>query len=102
MNELNLKSQHIIVYQPWVEKLFLGEAHVLLKYDTTEKVLLMAPASKSEFKLAHKAAQHMLKDRNLKGDKSIAIHEILIDHELDQNDRVLACSEEEGIVKISL
>jgi hypothetical protein len=102
MSELNLKSQHIIVYQPMVEKCFSGETHVLLKYDTAEKVLLMAPASKSEFKLTHKAAQHMLKDRNLKGDKSIAIHEILIDHELDQNDRVLSCSEEEGIVKISL
>jgi len=102
VNELNLKSQHIILYQPWVEKLFLGETHVLLKYDTTEKILLMAPASKREFELAHQAAPHMLKDRNLKGDKSIAIHEILIDHELNQNDRVLACSEEGGIVKINI
>lgn len=102
MSELNLKSQHIIVYQPMVEKLLCGETHVLLKYDTAEKVLLMAPASKSEFKLAHKAAQHMLKEKNLKGDKSIAIHEILIDHELDENDRALSFSEEEGIIKLSL
>jgi len=102
VNELSLKSQHIIVLQPLVEKLLKTETHVLLKYDTTEKVLLMAPASKSEFKLAHKAAQHMLKDKNLKGDKSIAIHEILIDHELDDNDRTLLFYEEEGVLKITL
>jgi hypothetical protein len=102
MSKLNLKSQHIIVYQPMVEKFFSGETHVLLKYDTAEKVLLMAPASRNEFKVAHKAAQHMLKERNLKGDKSISIHEILIDHELDDNDRVLSFSIQEGIIKINL
>ena len=102
MSELDLKSQHIVVYQPLAEKLLAGETHVLLKYDTTEKVLLMAPASRNEFKVAHKAAQHMLKERNLKGDKSISIHEILIDHELDDNDRVLSFSEQEGIIKINL
>jgi hypothetical protein len=102
MSEMILKTQHIIVYQPLVEKLLMGETHVLLKYDTVEKILLMAPASNSEFKTIHKAAQHMLKDKNLKGDKSISIHEILIDQELDENDRELLFTEEEGIIKIKL
>jgi hypothetical protein len=44
----------------------------------------------------------MLKDRNLKGDKAIAIHEILIDHELDPTDRELPFFEEDGIMKITL
>jgi hypothetical protein len=102
MNELILKSQHIIVDQRLVEKLLTGETHVLLKYDTAQHILLMAPATNSEFKVTHKAAQHMLKDKNLKGDKSISIHEILIDHELDENDRELLFTEEEGIIKIRL
>lgn len=102
MNELSLKSQHIIVYQALADKLLPGETHVLLKYDTAEKILLVAPATKSEFKVNHKAAQHMLKDRNLKGDKAIAIHEILIDHELDPTDRELPFFEEDGIMKITL
>ena len=32
----------------------------------------------------------MLKSRNLKGDKSLALHEWLIDHQLDASDREIA------------
>jgi hypothetical protein len=44
----------------------------------------------------------MLKEKNLQGDKSISIHEILIDQELDESDRELSFSEAEGIIKINL
>ena len=54
------------------------------------KVLKKELASNFEvFKKIHKAGQQMLKDRNLKGDKSIALHEILIDHQIDETDREL-------------
>ena len=102
MSELILKTQHIIIHHSLVGKLLMGETHVLLKYDPKEKILLLAPASNSEFKIIHKTAQYMLKEKTLQGDKSISIHEILIDQELDESDRELSFSEAEGIIKINL
>jgi hypothetical protein len=46
-----------------------------------------------------KPAQFLLKDRNLKGDKTLSIREILIDNDLDISDRDL---EYELIEKTSL
>ena len=48
-------------------------------------------------KKLHKAKQHMLKDRNLKGDKSIALHELLIDNEIDSTDRDLVYDFQPGL-----
>jgi hypothetical protein len=41
------------------------------------------------FKKMHQAGQFMLKNKNLQGDKTVAIHEILIDNELDEEDKEL-------------
>jgi hypothetical protein len=44
----------------------------------------------------------MLKEKNLKGDKSVSIQEIVIDHDIDDQDRIIAFSVHEGFIKIDL
>ena len=102
MSNLLLKSQHLIFLQPVAEKWFKDETHLFIKYNQEGHLLLVTPATNFEFKIAHKAGQHLLKNKNLNGDKSVAIHEILIDNELDETDRPLTFIEEEGIIKINL
>ncbi len=102
MNELSLKSQHIVLPHAVAETHLAGETHVLLKFDGEEKKLLLAPATNAHFKQQHKASLHMLKEKNLKGDKSVSIQEIVIDHDIDDQDRIIAFSVHEGFIKIDL
>lgn len=39
----------------------------------------------------------MLKTRNLQGDKSISLQELIIDHDLDESDRDLVFTHQEGM-----
>lgn len=50
---------------------------------------MMADSRDEIFKGLHKTAMQMLKDRNLRGDKSVSLEETLIDHDIDDSDRVL-------------
>jgi len=102
MSEVTLKSQHLIVLQSLAELVFPHQSHVLVAFDDELKLIRIAPGSNQQFKSAYKAAPHMLKERNLKGDKSIAIHEILIDHQLDEQDRPLTYQVHEGILMIKI
>ena len=52
--------------------------------------LLITPVNSPFFRKMHDSSQHMLKDRNLKGDKRLALHELLIDEDLDATDRELS------------
>ncbi|MEL6717421.1 MAG: hypothetical protein AAFP82_01760, partial [Bacteroidota bacterium] len=66
--------------------------------------LMIAPKSDELFKQLHKAKQHMLKDRNAQGDKTVALHELLIDHEISSIDRELEyeCQKELRILNVKL
>ncbi len=90
MTTLELKSSHIIIPQQLNQEIFGEESHAFLRYYPERKSLLLAPVSQNWFKKMHEAAQFMLKDKNLQGDKSIAIHEILIDNELDEQNKTLS------------
>ncbi|HHG86225.1 MAG TPA: hypothetical protein ENJ82_15855 [Bacteroidetes bacterium] len=85
-------------------QIFGDDLNVYVVYYADRKTLMIAPASDEIFKKLHKAAQHILKDRNLKGDKTIALHEILIDNQLDETDRNLAyeLQAELGILNVKL
>ena len=50
---------------------------------------MIASTSDKDFKSLHKAKQYMLKDKSVNGDKSIALHELIIDNEIDSSDREL-------------
>ena len=52
----------------------------------------------------HEPTQFLLKSRNLKGDRTLAIREILIDNDLDTSDRVLHYEvvEKTNLIKIDM
>ncbi len=87
--ELQLKACHLVIAHQLVQEVFGDETHVFLRYYPERKSLLLAPVSQSWFKKMHEASQFMLKNKNLQGDKTVAIHEILIDHEIDEEDKIL-------------
>ncbi|MEM1318878.1 MAG: hypothetical protein AAGG75_01410 [Bacteroidota bacterium] len=103
-SELRLKSAHLLIGHQLVQQALGAADNVYMVYYPDRGSLLIAPVSDELFKNLHKASQHMLKSRNLNGDKSIAIHEILIDHQLDRTDRDLEYELEKGlgILKVNL
>lgn len=104
MDSVALKSAHLYIPSAVVQQIFGEEHHAYLAYQAERSTLLAAPASSQWFYKMHKPSQHMLKTRNLQGDKTIALHEILIDHAIDNQDRTLdyVVQEASGILKITL
>lgn len=84
-----LKRQHLWIAAEVAENAFGGERQIYAVYYANMGSLLLAPMSDSLFKQAHECSLIMLKDRSLKGDKSMSLQEIIIDHELDGTDRAL-------------
>jgi len=101
---VSLKASHIYLDADIVQKLFAGEVHVYVAYDPAKSLLLITPIDNQIFLALYKPVQVLLKDRNLKGDKTIALHEILIDHKLDDQDRALeyACDVDKRVLRISM
>lgn len=102
MSEVLLKSQHLIIPQPIASNLFSDSSHVLVAYSPEKKLLRVAPGAAPDFKAHYKAAAHLLKDRNLNGDKAVALHEIIIDHDLPDNDRALEFEVESELLIIKI
>lgn len=86
---LRLQASHLQIDKEIAASVFGAVHNALMVYYPQKNALMIAPATDELFKTVHKASQHLLKDRNAQGDKSIAIHEILIDHQLDDTDREL-------------
>lgn len=99
-----LKSSHIWIAQAIAERLFGQSPNINLVFYPERKTLMLAPKDDELFASLHKAKQYMLKNRSLQGDKTIAIHEILIDHDLDDSDRDLeySANDRSGILIINL
>ncbi len=89
-SKVRLKSSHLLIDHEVATEIFGDDQNVHVVYYPERHTLMVAPKSDELFKKLHKANQHMLKARNLKGDKTIALHEMLIDHDLDDTDRDLA------------
>lgn len=87
--KVSLKSSHIYLNNELVETIF-GEIHyAYVTYLTAQKHLLITPVSSQWFVKIYEPTQFLLKARNLKGDKTLAIREILIDNDLEMVDRKL-------------
>ena len=104
MDPVGIKSSHLYIPASVAALVFGKESRAYLIYRPEQKALLLAPASSQWFHKLHQPSQHMLKARNAQGDKTIALHETLIDHDLDDTDRPLdyVIQEKTGILKISL
>lgn len=101
---IRLQSSHLIIGSELATQVFDTCQNAYLVYYPDKKALMLAPVTDEIFKNLHKASQHMLKDKNLKGDKTIALHEILIDHQIEAQDRTLDYEWQSGlgILKVSL
>jgi len=89
MTKISLKSSHIYLESELVEPIFGNIHYAYVKYLPDQKRLLITPVSSQWFVKMYQPTQFLLKSRNLKGDKTLAIHEILIDNDLDTRDRGL-------------
>ena len=96
-SDVYLEAGHICVKKNVAEKIFGSHGAILSVYYEAEKTFLAAPLNEEVFKIIHKAKQQMLKDKNAAGDKSISVQEILLDHELNNNDRNLEYTAEEAL-----
>ena len=97
ISKIQLRSSHLLIDHDLAADVFGKDQNVHVVYYPNKRMLLLAPKSDEIFKKLHKANQHMLKARNSKGDKSIALHELLIDEEIDNTDRALAYELQAGL-----
>lgn len=86
---IRLKSSHLWIDHELAMDIFGEDLNVNVVYYPNRRSLMIAPQSEALFKQLHKAKQYMLKDRNAQGDKTIALHELLIDNEINSTDRSL-------------
>lgn len=96
-SSIRLQTSHLLISGKLAKDLFKDCTNVNLVYYPDRQTLMLAPPHNMPFKQLHKANQHLLKDRNLQGDKSIALHEILIDHQIDPSDRELTFELQPGL-----
>lgn len=96
-NKVQLKSSHLVINHKIAKEAFGDQQNVNVVYYSDRHTLMIAPISDEIFKSLHKANKLMLKEKNLKGDKSIALHEILIDHQVDDTDRELVYELQPGL-----
>jgi len=89
VSDVSLKSAHIYLPKEIVERIFGDVNFAYVTYVKEQQNLLLTPVSSVWFTKVYEPKQLMLKSRNLHGDKTAAIHELLIDHELDGTDRQL-------------
>lgn len=86
---VKLSNSHIVIDSATATQLFGDAARASWVYYPQRKVMLVAAGHDELFKSLHKTADSILKYCNGQGDRSIAVRELLIDQELDDNDREL-------------
>ncbi len=103
-DEVHLRRQHLWLSATVAENAFGGERQVYCVYYPQRGDLLLAPMSDDGFKSIHECSLVMLKDRNLAGDKSLSLQEVIIDNELPDTDRPLAYAMRAGVrlLRVSL
>jgi hypothetical protein len=89
MRMVKLSNAHIVISRGTATQLFGDAARVCWVYYPQRKTMLIAAGQDALFKSLHKTADSIFKYSNGKGDRSIAIRELLIDNELDDADREL-------------
>ena len=87
--EVYMESNHICLSGEVMGKMGKDIQNVFLVFQPETSTLLLSPVSNTFFPKLYSATQHLLKDKNLQGTKSLAIHELLIDHEVPNQNREL-------------
>lgn len=89
MDGILLSKGHLIIDAGIAQSFFANASHVNIVYYAQRKTLLMASVHDELFKTLHKTAMVMLKLKNAKGDGSVTIQELIIDNDIDPDDRAL-------------
>jgi hypothetical protein len=97
MSKIKLKTSHLYIDSDLAAAAFGDTAQVYAVYYKAKNSLLLAPMNDEFFPKLHKAGLLMLKSRNLQGDKTIAMHEILIDNDINDENRDLEYQYTEGV-----
>lgn len=99
-----MKSSHICVENDIVKCIFGDIHYAYVTYVEAQGKILITPVSSQWFVKMYKPTQFLLKSRNLKGDKTLAIREILIDNDLDVSDRDLEYEiiEKTSLIKVTI
>ncbi len=95
-DEVGLHEGHLIIGARVAREVFGNTLTALLAYYPQRRTLLLARVSDEAFKSMHKAEQGLLKLRNARGDLALSIQAILVDHQIDETDRVLPFEAPEG------
>lgn len=96
-SDVYLESGHVCIRKNIVEKIFGTETVVLSVFYENDHSYLVSPASEEPFRKLHKSNQQLLKTKNAEGDKSISIQELLLDYDIDEQDKDLAFQVEERV-----
>ena len=88
-SKIALQSSHLLLESDLVAKVFEGIQYAYAAYEESQNCILVTPVNSVWFTKIHKPAQFLLKMRNFKGDRSLAIREILLDNDLDTSNRLL-------------
>ncbi len=100
---IHLKNSHLFIDATTVQQAFGNDPQVSVVYYPDRKTLLLAGKSKAFFEKLHETNWVVLKDRNLLGDKTVYLREILIDNDIDDTDRELVYDlKTTGIVAVTL
>lgn len=86
---VSLRSSHVYLSAALVKKVFQQIHYAYVAYVKEKKHLLVTPVTSQWFVKMYEPTQFLLKDRNLLGDKTLAVREIFIDNDLDIADRAL-------------
>ncbi len=101
---ISLRASHIYLNADLAKRVFQRIHYAYVTYLKEQQRLLITPVSSQWFVKMYEPTQFLLKERNLKGDKTLAIREILIDNDLDPNDRDLEYEwvEKTNLLKVAL
>jgi hypothetical protein len=93
---VKLRTQHLWISGDIAASAFGDAPQVYVIYYPQQRALLLAPMDDDIFPTIHKAALQMLKNRNLQGDKTISLQEIIIDNDIDDTERDLVFMHQPG------
>ncbi|MDO6811088.1 hypothetical protein Q4603_20875 [Zobellia galactanivorans] len=86
---ISLKTSHIYLDHELIAPIFGETQYAYVTYVREQCTILITPVTSQWFVKMYKPTQFLLKTRNLKGDKTLAVRELLIDNDLDMTDREL-------------
>lgn len=100
--QVQLRASHLVVEASLAEKVFEQASSAYVSYKADRHLLLLCPSSNDWFPKLHEAREYILKHKDLKGTRSIAIRDMLLDHDLPSQDRNLAYElvEAQQLIKI--